>query len=94
MQLTLYKCGVKGKEYNLIFELNKQNQIQIKTSVEITESFTTGPTVSQGSVGGGLNSTMNLDYSINRFFYNEVYYHNVRMQPIIGNIKTNQSLLQ
>jgi hypothetical protein len=50
---SLYHCGVRGKEYNLIFELNRQNKIQIKTSVGMTESFTTGPTVSQGSIGGG-----------------------------------------
>ena len=83
---SLYNCGVKGKEYNLIYELNKQNKIQIKTSVGMTDSFITGPTVSQGSIGGGLISTINLDYSVNRFFYNsinEIFYFGVRMQPII-----------
>ena len=48
---ALYNYGVKGKEYRLIYELNKENKIQIKTSVGMTESFTTGPTVSQGSIG-------------------------------------------
>ena len=83
---SLFHYGVKGKEYNLIYELNKQNRIQIKTSVGMTERFVTGPTVSQGSIGGGLISAINLDYSVNRFFFNsskEVYYHDVRLQPII-----------
>ena len=83
---SLYHCGVKGKEYNLIYELNKENKIQIKTSVGITESFTVGPTVSQGSIGGGLISTINLDFSINRFFFNssnEIFFHDIRMQPLI-----------
>ena len=40
----------KGKEYKLIYELNKENKIQIKTSVGMTDRFTTGPTVSQGSI--------------------------------------------
>ena len=83
---SLYHCGVRGKEYNLIYELNKRNKIQIKTSVGMTDRFETGPTVSQGSIGGGLISAINLDYSISRFFFNspnEVYYHDVKLQPII-----------
>ena len=83
---SLFQYGVKGKEYNLIYELNKKNKIQIKTSVGMTDPFTTGPTVSQGSIGGGLISAINLDYSINRFFYNssnEMFYHDVRLQPLI-----------
>ena len=52
----------------------------------MTESFETGPTVSQGSIARGLISTINLDYSINRFFLescNEIYYHDIRMLPLI-----------
>ena len=83
---SLYNYGVKGKEYKLIYELNKENKIQIKTSVGITDSFTTGPTVSQGSIGGGLISAINLDYSINRFFINstnEVFFHDIKLAPLI-----------
>jgi hypothetical protein len=52
----------------------------------MTDSFTTGPTVSQGSIGGGLISAINLDYSITRFFLNstnELYYHDVKLAPLI-----------
>ena len=83
---SLYQCGIRGKEYNLIYKLNKQNEIQIKTSVGMSDSFLTGPTVSQGSIGGGLISTINLDFSVNTFFYkstNEIFFHDVRMQPLI-----------
>ena len=83
---SLYHCGVKGKEYRLIYELNKENKIQIKTSVGMTNSFEVGPTVSQGSIGGGLISTINLDFSINRFFFdsnNEIFYHEARILPLI-----------
>ena len=83
---ALYNYGVKGKEYRLIYELNKENKIQIKTSVGMTESFTTGPTVSQGSIGGGLISAINLDYSMNRFFFNstnEVFFNNIKLAPLI-----------
>jgi hypothetical protein len=83
---SLFQYGVQGKEYKLIYELNKQNKIRIKTSVGMTDSFITGPTVSQGSIGGGLISAINLDFSINKFFFNsenEVFYHDVRLQPLI-----------
>ena len=83
---SLYHCGIKGKEYNLIYELNKKNQIQIKTSIGMTDYFTTGPAVSQGNIGGGLISTINIDYSVNRFFFNstnEIFFQDVRMQPLI-----------
>jgi hypothetical protein len=80
---SLFHYGVRGKEYNLIYELNKQNKIRFKTSVGMTDSFITGPTV---IIGGGLISAINLDYSINRFFFNsgnEVFYHDVGLQPLI-----------
>ena len=83
---SLYKYGVKGKLYNLIYELNKSSEIQIKTSVGVTESFEVGPSVAQGSIGGGLISSCNLDYSINKFFKSsnsEVFYCDLRIQPMI-----------
>ena len=49
----------------------------------MTECFKTGPTVSQGSIGGG---TINLDFSKSSFFLessNEIYYHNLKMLPLI-----------
>ena len=83
---SLFKIGVRGKEYNLIFEMNKENQVKIKTSVGITESFETGPNVGQGSSGGGLISAINLDYSVNRFFFtstHEIFFHDIRLQPLL-----------
>ena len=83
---SLFHSGVRGKEYKLIYELNRSNKIQIQTSVGMTRSFNTGPSVCQGSVGGGLVSAINLDYSVNRFFHNssnEIYYYDVRLQPLI-----------
>jgi hypothetical protein len=46
----LYKSGIKGKLYRLIYHLNKNNLIQIKTPVGVTEGFKTGENVTQGSV--------------------------------------------
>ena len=83
---SLYNYGIRGKLYNLIFELNKSNQIKIKTSVGMSESFEVGPTVAQGSIGGGLISSCNLDFTVNEYFQHsssEVFYNNLRLQPLI-----------
>ena len=82
----LYKSGIKGKLYRLIYHLNKNNLIQIKTPVGVTEGFKTGENVTQGSVGGGLISSLNLDISVQTFFENseyEVSYGGTQMNPII-----------
>ena len=83
---NLYKSDIKGKLYRLIYELNKSNQIQIKTSVGTTSNFKTGENVTQGSVGGGLISSINLDIPIRTFFkesVHEVKYGDIMMGPII-----------
>ena len=83
---SLYHCGVKGKLYRLLFELNKSNTIKIKTGVGETNCAELGETVSQGSIAGGLVSAANLDHSVNNFFKNSQYepsYINIRMQPLI-----------
>ena len=83
---NLYKSDIKGKLYRLIYELNRNNLIQIKTPVGITSSFKTGENVTQGSVGGGLISSINLDISIRTFFNaseHEVQYGEIMMGPII-----------
>ena len=83
---NLYKSDIKGKLYRLIYELNKNNLIQIKTSVGTTSNFQTGENVTQGSVGGGLISSINLDIPIRTFFkesLHEVKYGDIMMGPII-----------
>ena len=83
---NLYKSGIKGKLYRLIYEVNKSNLIQIKTPVGVTSKFRTGGNVTQGSVGGGLISSLNLDIPIQSFFKNsehEVSYGSIHLSPII-----------
>ena len=83
---NLYKCGINGKLYRLIYELNKNNFIRIKTPVGITDGFRSGENVTQGSVGGGLISSLNLDIPIVNYFEDsevEVKYGSIAMNPII-----------
>ena len=46
---NLYKSGIRGKLYRLIYEVNKNNLIQIKTPVGATSRFRMGGNVTQGS---------------------------------------------
>ena len=81
---NLYKSEIKGKLYRLIYELNKNDLIQIKTAVGITDGFKTGENVTQGSVGGGLISSLNLDVPVATYFKDsehEVCYGDIRMSP-------------
>ena len=83
---NLYKSEIKGKLYRLIYELNKNNLIQIKTPVGITDSFKSGENVTQVSVGGGLISSLNLDVPVATYFKeseHEVCYGDIRMGPLI-----------
>ena len=67
---SLYKSNIKGKLYRLIYQLNKNNLIQIKTPVGVTAEFRTGENVTQGSVGGGLISSINLAIPVEASFQN------------------------
>ena len=83
---ALYEAGVKGKLYRLWYELNKETEIKVKTGVGTTKAATVGETVAQGSIGGGLASSLNLDVEVNNFFsgsINEAAYSDVRLQPMI-----------
>ena len=65
---ALYEAGVKGKLYRLWYELNKETEIKVKTGVGTTKTAMVGETVAQGSIGGGLASSLNLDVEVNNFF--------------------------
>ena len=83
---SLYEAGVKGKLYRLWFELNRETEIRVRTGVGTTQVAVVGETVAQGSIGGGLVSSLNLDVEVNNFFegsMNEAGYSYIRFQPMI-----------
>ena len=52
----------------------------------MTRTASVGETVAQGSIGGALVSSLNLDVEVNNFFsgsIDEVAYCDVRLQPLI-----------
>ena len=83
---ALYSAGVIGKLYRLWYELNKETEIKVRTGAGISESAFVGETVAQGSIGGALVSSLNLDINVNNFFsgsIDEAAYADVRLQPLI-----------
>ena len=83
---TLYNCGIHGKLYRIIYELNRKTVLKVKTGVGLSDSTELGENITQGSIGGALISTANLDYTVNNHFelsQYEISYSQIRLQPLI-----------
>ena len=82
---TLFQAGIQGKLYRLWFEMNRNTKIKVKTAVGMSEVEATGENVAQGSIGGALASSANLDRTLNMFFQGsdgEISYDDIRLNPI------------
>ena len=64
----LYKCNIKGKLYRLIYKLNQNIRIQVKTAVGLSDSEDTGEGVGQGTSDGAVISAVNLDKGVEEEF--------------------------
>ena len=83
---ALYRCGIVGKLYRMIFEMNKRTVLTIKTGCGMTQPVEIGATIAQGSIGGALISSVNLDSTVNLHFSKSEYelsYMDLRLQPTI-----------
>ena len=66
--------------------MNKGNIIKIRTGVGISNSETTGENIGQGTIGGALLSSLNLDMGVQSSFKSsssEISYGAIRLQPLI-----------
>ena len=82
----LYKRGIKGKLYRLLYMMNKNTRISVQTPVGPTEEEDTGEGVGQGTLEGALVSSANLDSGVDDFFHNseyEISYGEIPLQPIL-----------
>ena len=82
----LYKSGIKGKLYRLLFKLNKNTRFKVETPVGVTDFLDRGEGLGQGTLEGALLSALNLDSGINDFFMNsedEASFEGVRLQPLL-----------
>ena len=83
---ALYNNGVKGKLYRLVFEMNRETRIKVRTAVGVTDEESTGEGVGQGTLDGAIISACSIDYSIDKFFSNssyEVSYGGLNLQPLL-----------
>ena len=82
---TLYEAGIHGKLYRLWHMLNKDAQIKVKTSFGLSKVAATGENVAQGSIGGAIASSLNLDKTIGKYFAGteETSYLTLKISPIM-----------
>ena len=84
---SLYEADIKGKLYRLWFMMNCDNQVRVLTSAGMSDMKTTGENVGQGTVGGGILSSLNLDIGVTEAFSessHEIYYGGkVRLNPLL-----------
>ena len=64
----LYKKKIKGKLYRLIFRMNQNIRISVKTAVGETEEKDTGNGVGQGTVEGAVISSSSIDGGVTEEF--------------------------
>ena len=84
MKNAMYKCGISGKLYRLLYTLNKDSHIKVKTEAVLTCVKHTGENVTQGSIGGAILSSANLDKTLYAYFGgsdSELSYGDRRLQP-------------
>ena len=82
----VYSSDIKGKLYRLIYNMNKNSKIKVKTPLGLTETKETGPLVAQGSVDGAVLSSNNSGKGINEEFnepMKEIEYEKLVLGPII-----------
>ena len=65
----LVKSNIRGKLYRLIFSMNQNIRIKVKTAVDETESEDIGQGVRQGTVDGAILSAVNLDNGVKEEFH-------------------------
>ena len=83
---TLYNNGIKGKLYRLIYEMNRETKIRVRTAVGTTSSEYTGEGVGQGTLDGAIISACSIDYTVNSFFSKssyEISYGGLSLQPLL-----------
>ena len=81
-----YRCGVKGKMYRLLYEMNKETTIKVKTPVGTSEEASVGAGLGQGTMESAVLSAVSLDKGVNDAFEdseNEMHYGEVRLQPLL-----------
>ena len=82
----LYKAKIKGKLYKLLYEMNKDTRITVRTAVGDSDQRETGEGLAQGTSEAGIASSVSLSKGVDEFFEsseNELTYGTVTLLPQI-----------
>ena len=80
----IYNLGVRGKLYRLLYKINQETYIQVKTAVGVTRVEKRSEGISQGTVDGAVLSSAGIGGGVDEYFRDsehEIWYHEVRLQP-------------
>ena len=83
---AIYNRGVDGKLYRLLYMLNKDTVVKVRTAVGDSEEEGTGEGLGQGTTEGALISASSIDYTVNKHFKNSPYeigYAGTMLQPLL-----------
>ena len=84
---SLHAADVRGKLYRLWYLMTCDNQIRVLSSAGMTDMEPTGENVGQGTIGGAILSSLNLDVGVTEGFSescHEVYYGGIiRLNPLL-----------
>ena len=81
-----YEAGIVGKYYRLLYLMNSNTKIEVKTNVGLTEIEETGENVGQGTNEGALISASNIDGGIFESFKEsdkEIRYGSEDLKPLM-----------
>ena len=80
----IYNLGVRGKLYRLLYKINQETFIRVKTAVGVTWAEKRSEGISQGTVDGAVLSSAGIGGGVDEYFRDsehEIWYHEVRLQP-------------
>ena len=83
---SAYTAGVKGKVFRLLYKLNRNTKIQVKTPVGITEVAEAGPSTGHGSIPAAILSAHNLDCGVSKHFESsrhQICYGKMKVKPLL-----------
>ena len=85
---AVYRIDIKGKIYRLLFKMNSDTVIRVKTAVGMTKEEETGANVSQGTIEGAIIfiSAASIDKGVNDAFKHsdkEASYGSEPLQPLL-----------
>ena len=80
-----FKSGVKGKAYRLLFEMNKESIIKVKTPLGYSEEAETKAHLGQGTVEGAVLSANSIDKGVDEYLgdENDINYGNLVVKSLI-----------